>query len=1025
MRARFLVAAVLLSLGASAYAQKTPTEAFKPLRDTLTTLSVEHFGVKSQTDVWKAMRRGQVIDLYFSRNLSDYPWRPEDEEWFRALLKQFWPESLRGYGLGEIFCRNISLGDLITPGPGNGDGKPREYRYAWKKHSTPKHPFIEEIGAVHPKKGLYRRNIALWQSHGLYFDGTFWSWQRTPTFRTIEDLYTQSYVLPFLIPMLENAGAYVMTPRERDTQLREVVCDNDPFYKGGRQTFEKSEWSWNFEEELAPRTHGAYKESGSWTTLDGGFADFKLSYTGDDDPFSAGTARMTRCVSGKGKAEARWTPVIEERGRYAVYISYKSLPESTHAARYTVHHMGGVSEFAVDQTMGGGTWIYLGTFEFDKGSEGYVALDNGTPSGHEGGGVVTADAVRFGGGIGKVARGAGNSPDSTWKLSGMPAYTEGALYWMQYAGAPQRLWTRWDGDYTRDYAGRGAWVKWMKDELDIPVDLSLAFHSDAGLIPNDSIVGTLAIYTLLEDNSRKYKKNGEDRMAARFLGDCIQTELTDMIRRDYDTLWRRRQLWDRSYSECRTTDVPGIILELLSHQNFADMRYGLDPKFRWDASRCVYKGMLKFLASYYGVSYVVQPLPVTDFSAILSGGKARLSWKAVKDESEPTAMPDSYIVYTRVDGGGWDEGRVAKGTTLEVSAPAGHIYSYKVVAVNEGGRSFPSEILSVGEPVGAKGKVLIVNNFNRVSGPSFFDTPVYAGFDDALDSGVPWGTEINFIGEDYEHRRGSVYVGNNSPGFGGSDYYFAGRTYAGNTFDYPYVHGKALFDLGWSFSSCGAGAVSGAAGAAGSAGGPAGAAGSASSAGGVSAAGFDVVDLICGKQISTVVGTGEHGTRYRVFPAGLRRFIGSAVTGGSNLIISGANIATDAWDSVYDIKDEDFASYQKDARKFITDTLGYKWISARASRDGVVVPMKGRSSGFEFRNTKNPLGYCVENPDGIRQSGSNGRLAYKYRSSNVGAAVLYKGSGYRVASYGFPLETLKRPEDLQEVLRGALEFFKE
>ena len=1003
MRARILAAALLMLIGTRAGAQKTPTEAFKPLRDTLTALSVEHFGVKSQTDVWKAMRRGQVIDLYFSRTLSDYPWRPEDVEWFRSLLKDFWPAAFRSYRLGEVFCRNTNLTDLVTPGPGNGDGRPPEYRYAWKKHVTPKRPFIEEIGAVHPKRGLYRRNIALWQSHGLYFDGTFWSWQRTPTFRTIEDLYTQSYVLPFLIPMLENAGAYVMTPRERDTQLREVVCDNDPFYRGGRQTFENSEWSWNFEEELAPRSHGAYKESGSWSTLDGGFADFKLAYSGSDNPFSAGTARMARCVSGRGNSETRWTPVIEERGRYSVYISYKSLPESTRSARYTVHHMGGVTEFAVDQTMGGGTWIYLGTFEFDKGSEGYVTLDNGTPAGRESGGVVTADAVRFGGGIGKVARGAGNAPDSTWKLSGMPSYTEGALYWMQYAGAPQSLWARWDGDYTRDYAGRGAWVKWMKDDLGIPVDLSLAFHSDAGLTPNDSIVGTLAIYTLLEDNSRKYK-NGEDRMAARFLGDCIQTELTGMIRRDYDTLWRRRQLWDRSYSECRTTDVPGIILELLSHQNFADMRYGLDPQFRWDVCRCVYKGILKFLSGYYGVGYVVQPMPVKDFSAILSDGRARLSWTPVEDPSDPSAMPDSYIVYTRTDGGGWDEGRPSKGTSIDVSAPRGHIYSYKVVAVNEGGRSFPSEILSVGEPVGSKGKVLIVNNFTRISGPSFFDTPVYAGFDDALDGGVPWGTEINFIGEDYEHRRGSVYVGNNAPGFGGSDCYFAGRTYAGNSFDYPYIHGKALFELGWSFSSCGAGAAGGVA--------------------GVSAEGFDAVDLICGKQVSTVVGTGEHGTRFSVFPAQLRSFLGSAVTDGSNLIVSGANIATDAWDSVYDIKDADFASYQRDARKFITDTLGYKWISPRASRDGVVVPMKGRGS-MEFRNTRNTSGYCVENPDGIRQSGSGGRLAYKYRSSNVGAAVLYNGSGYRVASYGFPLEALKSEADLKAVLRGALEFFGE
>ena len=46
-------------------------------------------------------------------------------------------------------------------------------------------------------------------------------------FQSVEDKYTQSYVLPYVIPMLQNAGAIVMTPRERDTNPYEVVVDND------------------------------------------------------------------------------------------------------------------------------------------------------------------------------------------------------------------------------------------------------------------------------------------------------------------------------------------------------------------------------------------------------------------------------------------------------------------------------------------------------------------------------------------------------------------------------------------------------------------------------------------------------------------------------------------------------------------------------------------------------------------------------------------------------------------------------
>ena len=55
-------------------------------------------------------------------------------------------------------------------------------------------------------------------------------------------------------------------------------------------------------------------------------------------------------------------------------------------------------------------------------------------------------------------------------------------------------------------------------------------------------------------------------------------------------------MWDRQYSEAWRPNVPVMLLELLSHQNLADMRFGLDPRFRFDVSRAIYKGMLRFQA---------------------------------------------------------------------------------------------------------------------------------------------------------------------------------------------------------------------------------------------------------------------------------------------------------------------------------------------------------------------------------------------------------------------------------------------
>ena len=54
--------------------------------------------------------------------------------------------------------------------------------------------------------------------------------------------------------------------------------------------------------------------------------------------------------------------------------------------------------------MGGGTWIYLGTFGFDAGKsnagKGLFLSNRSEKTGR----IVTADAVKIGGGMGNMAR---------------------------------------------------------------------------------------------------------------------------------------------------------------------------------------------------------------------------------------------------------------------------------------------------------------------------------------------------------------------------------------------------------------------------------------------------------------------------------------------------------------------------------------------------------------------------------------------------------------------------------------------
>jgi hypothetical protein len=73
---------------------------------------------------------------------------------------------------------------------------------------------------VQPVAGLAGRHIALWPSHGWYYEHSLgrWEWQRARVFQTVEDLLPMSFVVPYLAPMLEQAGARVFMPRERDVQ---------------------------------------------------------------------------------------------------------------------------------------------------------------------------------------------------------------------------------------------------------------------------------------------------------------------------------------------------------------------------------------------------------------------------------------------------------------------------------------------------------------------------------------------------------------------------------------------------------------------------------------------------------------------------------------------------------------------------------------------------------------------------------------------------------------------------------------
>lgn len=817
------------------------------------------------------------------------------------------------------------------------------------------------------KRGLEGRHLALTQSHGRYYSiaDSVWKWQRPSLFCTVEDLFTQSIVVPFLIPMLENSGALVYTSRERDWQSQCVIVDND------------TDKAFSYTERNARR--------GEWRSDSLGYAPLKNIYVDGENPFLMGTSRVADAVSenSRTKATVMWSPAIPETGNYAVYVAYRTYDNSVPDARYIVMHAGGATEYKVNQTMGGGTWVYLGTHKFNagKGKQQGVFLSNA--SGYRG--VVSADAVRFGGGMGHVARG-----DSVSVTSGMPRFLEAARYNLQTSGFPMEVYSMSFGenDYRDDINGRSLAVNYLSGGsvynpdtagLSVPLELSFGFHTDAGYSAGDSIIGSLGVVTT-EFNGDTIEA-GQSRYISRDLVSFVLNNLQDDIRRSLGLSWPVRGIIDRNYSESRIPNVPSVIFEAFSHQNFKDLSYGFDPNFKFVIARSVYKSLLKHICYVHGDKYIVQPLPIKNFSATLKadGCKAVLCWSSVNDPLEPTAKPNGYVVYTKIGDGGYDNGIVVKEPRCEVDLLKNKIYSFKVVAVNDGGCSLPSEELSVYVSAKPSKRVLVVNGFHRMGSPHSVVAEDKVGFDMSVDPGVPYMCTPEFCGNQLDLLRENIGY-ENGLGLSGSE--LEGKLIAGNTFDYPYIHGKALAGNDITFASCGSDAVM---------------------SGHVSLEDYDAVDLILGveKQGGHGLGFGYDG-HYKTFPLALQNKLRLCCKGGGRLFVSGAYIASDMYMNARD-------------RKFIREVL-------RLDYGGSVYDVSENvvfGSGLElpFERGVNASCYAVPSPD-VLVPLDDAFVSFIYNGNRKSAGVAYSGD-YRVLSTAIPFESIA-DEAKRKKLMGAI-----
>ena len=907
------------------------------------------------------------VTVVLSDNFIAQPVTPPIVSDLYTQVKRLLPANYNGYQL-VILAAGTPIEQLIPTYMMDKPDTARIYKHELYKGNA----WVTPIDRPYTiKKGLQGRHLCVTQSHGKYFNHKKqeWIWQRPRLFCTTEDLFTQTFVVPYLIPMLQNAGAVVFTSRERDWQKQEIIIDNDIIQDGSRYEERVSKYHWQY---------GGV-----------GFAHPREGYENGENPFRMGTFQMTESTqSGKTTSDVVWIPDVLIEDDYAVYVSYQTLPNSIPDANYTVKHGGITTQFSVNQQMGGGTWVYLGTFHFTKGKSEDNCITLSNLSAHKG--VVTADAVRLGGGMGNIVRG-----DSTMVLpigSDLPRCLEAARYSAQWYGMPDSVYSPRGNDdgkddvntrpFTANYLTKGSNYLPGEDGLCVPIELCMGVHSDAGFRTDNTLVGSLGIYTTGFYEGRT--ATGRSRLVSRDLADMVMTQITTDLTRELGT-WNRRDLYDRNYGETRDPQVPAILLEMLSHQNWADMRIGHDPWFKFLMSRSIYKAVLRFLCSIHGIKdYTVQPMPVAGVAAEVDREKCEIvvRWTPTLDVAEPTSEPTGFIVYTKEAGGDFDNGHYVNGNDCFYRLPAtpGKLYSFRVAAVNDGGASMLSDEVCATVAANAYApSILLVDAFQRLAGPLPFDTETTGGFDFDQDPGVIDVKTAGYCGRQLSFDK-SGYGKETDNGMGVSSDEWEGMFLAGNTHNYSTL---AARDILVKHPDCNISSTT------------------PTQLSSLDLRNYHIADFILGAQKDD----GYSLTRHKAFTPEILTAISQMTLQGKSILVSGAFIGSDA--------------YSSGDAGFVADKLKYRF-GASVPTDSICT-IQGLNSTATIYSRPSEQNYWVRSTDVIEPVGG-AFSTMAYANKGYSAAIAYPGADYRVMAFGFPLECIKDDEIRQNIFGIAIDY---
>ncbi len=545
--------------------------------------------------------------------------------------------------------------------------------------------------------GLAGKHVYVSQGHGWTWSDTLgrWATQRGNTWGIVEDFVNAEAINQYLLHYLENAGATVWPVRERDLRGEMIIVDDgdgDAHPDNGLY----AEIGGGFQHSTAP-----------------GFANFMAPYEGTENPMTLGGSRYHYTADGPGDF-VRWTPNLPARGPWTVYVSWAASDNRATDAHYVVRHPGGDAHFHVDQRGHGHTWIYLGTFTFEAGTN----PDTGSVELHidatddPGETVVSVDAVRFGGGAGVIVRGDG-AGITDGPTSGRPRWEENCRYAAQFNGAPATVYDASSSDGNDDVGARSRYAAWQHEEGEDAVYIS--WHTNAP----DGGTGTSTYLYGPNEPDGQYIFTGTP--GSDVLGALIHGEIVNDIRGAYDPGWTDRGLrtaWFGELNPSHNPEMPAALVEVAFHATEADALKIQDPEFRNLVSRAFYQGVVRYFAQQDGLTPVFLPEPPAGLRVQADGpGAARLTWapSPTDDAGVRGHAAEGYVVYTGRWGvwdGGVDVGDVSE--CVVEGLEAGPVHEFRVAAYNAGGMSFATPTLALGSGAAGAAAALVVGGFDRL-----------------------------------------------------------------------------------------------------------------------------------------------------------------------------------------------------------------------------------------------------------------------------------------------------------------------